>query len=155
MVVAMPRLSITGLRVPTRAAGRSFGVARADLKDVGVFLNEIDLSRVHDFRDDGQARGLARVGQHFQRVPPTPGRRRARCAALKAPPAGFGRRLFQLFRRGHQILFVHRAGPGHDHHFLAADLGAAHADHGVGFLEHAADRLVGLEMGVTTTCSMD
>ena len=41
--------------------GEVLHVAGADLEDVGVLGDQLDVARVHDLGDDGQARGLARA----------------------------------------------------------------------------------------------
>ena len=43
-------------------------VARADLQDVGVFRDEIDVAIAHDFGDDAEAGGVSRLLQELQAV---------------------------------------------------------------------------------------
>ena len=83
-VAPKPRLSITGAGDPTDVAQQRvvLHVPRADLEDVRVLGDDVDLVRLHHLGDDRQAGPLARLGQVAEGLDAQALERvRARCAA--------------------------------------------------------------------------
>ena len=68
IVAEMPRLSSTGLRDVAELAQQRevLHVARADLEDVGVLLDQLDLAEVHDLGDQLQVVAVGGVAQQPQ-----------------------------------------------------------------------------------------
>ena len=69
-VALMPRFSSTGVRVRPHFLEQVevLHVPGADLEDVGVALDQLDLAGVHDLGDDRHAEPLAGGLEHLQAV---------------------------------------------------------------------------------------
>jgi hypothetical protein len=133
--------------------GEILHVARADLDDVGVFLDEVEGFVVNGFGDDAEAVGGAYFRKNFQAVfaeALKAVRRRARLVGATAEEAHAG--LLEAFGYGEALLFgFDGAGPGHQGDVLAADndvsRGRGDSKDGVFFLGIAADEFVGFADG--------
>ena len=131
-------------------------VARADLEDVGVLGDDVDLVRLHHLGDHRQAGLLARlleVAQRFDAQPLEGIRARAR---LERPTAQDRRALGRdgLRRLEELVAALDRTRPGHHRQRPVADHRVADADHGVlgvelprRQLERPADRRHRLDPG--------
>src|SRR5882724_9060351 len=133
--------------------GEILHVARADLNDIGVFLDEVERFAVDGFGDDAEAVRGADFRENFQscftKTLKTV-RRSARFVgtAAKETRAGF----FDAFGNGEALLFgFHGAGAGDEGDVLAADDdvagGRGDSQDSVFFLGVAADELVRLADG--------
>ena len=119
-------------------------VARADLQDVGVFGDQVDVAVAHDLGDDSETGGFTRFGEQFQAFAFHALEIVGRSAGLKraaAQDGGAGRG--DGFGRFHDLLFAFDgAGAGHGDELIAANFGAADFDDGPLFAEFFADELV-------------
>ena len=133
--------------------GEVLHVARADLDDVGVFLDEIEGFVIDGLRDDAEAELLADLGEDFEAgeaeslegVGRSPGLVRA--SAEKARARGF-----QAFGDGEALRFGFDgagAGDKSDVGTSGEDVsgGSGDADDGVFFFDIAGDEFVGLGDG--------
>ena len=123
------------------------GVARPDLEHVGVRAHDVQVARVHDLGDDGQAGLVAGGGQHLEALlAETLERvgRRARFEGAAAHHVAAGR-LDGAGGGQHLLRRLDRTRAGDDREVAAADLRATHLDHRVALLELATDELVGFE----------
>ena len=132
------------------------GVAGADLQDVGVIDDELDLAGIQDLGNDGQAGGFAGLGQELEArfahaLEAVGGAARLVGAAAQHPGAGAG----HVGGGGSHLLgALDGAGAGHDGDGAVADFDAADLDDGAlagvgagGELEGLADGDGGLDMG--------
>src|SRR5262245_61560231 len=124
--------------------GEVLHVARADLVDVGVLVDHLDLTEIHHLGDQLHALGGGRVAEQAQPLLAEPleaVRRAPRLERATAEALGAG----APHRRGgraHLLLVLGRARAGHDDHLVAADADVADGDHGVVRLEGPARQLV-------------
>ncbi len=129
--------------------GKILHVARADLDDVGVFLDEVERFIVNRFGDDAKAVGGANFRKNFEAVfaeaLETVGRSAGLVgAAAEEPHAGF----FEAFGDGKALLFgFDGAGAGDERDLIAADDdvagGRGDSQDSVFLLGVAADEFVG------------
>ena len=121
-------------------------VAGAELIDVDVLVDQLDLAGVHDLGDQPEAVLIGAGAQHAQpllAVALEAVRRRARLEGAAAQELAAG----ALDRGGGGVdLFVglRRARPGHDDDLVAPDPHVAHVEHRVLALEGAAGEFVRL-----------
>ncbi len=129
--------------------GEILDVARADLEDVGIGLDEIHVGGIYDLRHDGKPRALADLLQELEALLFEALEAVGRGAGLEgAAPEDMGAGLLRHVGALHELLLrLDGAGPRHDDEPRPADLDLAHADDRVGFPEFAARQLVGLENG--------
>jgi hypothetical protein len=120
-------------------------IASADLHDVRVVGDEVDVAVTHDFGDDRKARGFFGFLQQFQTFFFQSLKIVWRSARLKGPAAekfgaGFGHR----FRGTHDLLFaLHGTRAGNHDKLVAADFRAVHLDARFPFAKFLADEFVG------------
>jgi hypothetical protein len=128
-------------------------VARADLNDVGIFLDKIERFVVDGFGNDAEAKFLADVGKNLQagEAESLKGiRRGARLVGTAAKEPDAGR--FELLGDGEALVFgFNGAWSGNHSDVSAADEdvagGSGNFDDGVVFFDVARDKFVGLGNG--------
>ena len=119
-------------------------VARADLVDVGVLADDLDVVLVDDFRDDLEAFFIGYLAQHLealfsQALEVVRARARLERAAAQEFRAA---RLDRLGGLAQLLNALDRARACHDDDFLTADLDAVDIDNRVLRMEVATDELV-------------
>ena len=120
-------------------------ITRPDLDDIHI-LEQGQMVDVHDLGHDGQSRGPLGLGQELEALEAQTLERiggRAGLEGAAAQDRGAG----GLDGAGHLqdlILALHGAGAGDHAEVAAAQLDAAHFDHGIGGMEHAVALLEGL-----------
>ncbi len=134
-------------RAPQLAQQREvLHVPRADLQDVGVARDDLDLADVHHLRHELHAVVIGGRAQHpqavlaeaLEAVGGAAGLERAAAQHLRARPPHGGRGGLDL------RLALRRAGPGHDDDLVAPNPQVVDDDHRVLGLERPAGQLVGL-----------
>ena len=119
-------------------------VARANLEDVGVPVDQLDLAEVHHFGNQFQVLGARRVPEQAQPFLAEPLEAVRRAARLeRAAAEDLRARSADRGRRGaHLVLVLGRARTGHDDDLVAAQPDVAnHDDRSFGF-ERPAGELV-------------
>ena len=118
-------------------------VARADLEDVAVATDDVDLADVHDFRDQLHVFRVRRIAQQSEAFFAQPLKAVRRATGLERATAVHLRAGLSDRRRGRAdlTLVLRRARPGHDNHFVAADPDVAGHDGRVVGLERPAGQL--------------
>ena len=121
-------------------------VPRADLKDVGVLVDDLDLADVHHLGDQLEIVGVGGIAQQPQALFAETLEAVGRAARLEGAAAQHlgARALDGRGRRMHLVLGLRRARAGHDDDLVAADADFADGEDGVVGLEGAAGELVGL-----------
>ena len=145
MVAPKPRLSMTGLADPPDGVEQRvvLHVAGADLEDVGVLRDDVDLVRLHDLGDDRQPGQLARLGEVAEPLDAQAlegVRAGARLERAAAQERRAGRR-HRVGRLDGLLAALDRARPGHDRQRAVADERVADRDDGVLGVELAAGQL--------------
>ena len=125
-VAAMPRLSRTGFLTFAQFAQQIevLHIARAHLEDVDVRQHQPDLRDLHDLADHQHVELIAGLAQQLQSFFAHALKRIRRRSRLESAAAQHARaRLRHLLSHGKKLLLrFHRAGPGHHHYLVAADL---------------------------------
>ena len=108
-------------------------VARADLQNVGVLGDQVDVAVAHDFGDDAESGGFAGLVEQleafdFEALEIVGRSARFEGSSAKEFRAGAGH---DFCRFQNLALAFDRAGTGHDHEFAAANGGAADRDFGL------------------------